>query len=241
MSGRAPDPGPDTNDEERRRRAAALLAGLDLGDWSSGLVDAVGSDLTPVYADGLRAAGFTAPGQTRNEARANLGLPPLDDEAAGGEVPDILDGMDERADEWAGAQAADLVDGLKSRTLGMLETTVRAALAAGATGAGWTAKELEAAVAEAPAFNRARAKTIADNETTTAEREGLNVALRNTRVTDGKQWFTQEDDLVEEDCEENADAGVIGIEDDFPNGDYPHLNCRCWWEVAELDEDEESQ
>jgi hypothetical protein len=239
MSGRAPDPGPDTNDEERRRRAAALLASLALGDWSSGLVDAVGSDLAPVYADGLRAAGFTAPGQTRNEARANLGLAPLDDAESGDEVPDILGEMDTRADEWAGGQAADLVDGLKSRTLDMLETTVRAALAASATGAGWTAKQLEAAVAEAPAFNRARAKTIADNETTTAEREGLNVALRNTRVTDGKQWYTQEDDLVEEDCEENADAGVIGIADEFPNGDYQHINCRCWWEVADLDDDEE--
>jgi hypothetical protein len=240
MSGRAPDtdPGTDTNDEERRRqRAAALLAGVDLGDWSSGLVDAVSADLASVYADGLRAVGFTAPGQTRNEARANLGLPPL--EQGGDEAPDLLDEMDTRAAEWAGGQAADLVDGLKARTLDMLETMVRAALAANATGAGWTAKELEAAVAEAPAFNERRAKTIADNETTMAEREGLNVAMRNTRVAPGKQWYTQEDDLVEEDCEENADAGVIAIEDDFPNGDYPHLNCRCWWELAELDEDEE--
>jgi hypothetical protein len=147
--------------------------------------------------------------------------------------------MGDRAGEWAHDQAADLVDGLKSRTIDMLETTVRAALAASATGADWTAKQLEAAVAEAPAFNSRRAKTIADNETTMAEREGLNVALRNTRVTDGKQWYTQEDDLVEEDCQENADAGVIPVEDDFPNGDYPHFNCRCWYEFAELDEDEE--
>jgi hypothetical protein len=233
------DDAPGDDEERRRQRAAALLAGVDLGDWSSGLVDAVSGDLASVYADGLRAVGFTAPGQTRNEARANLGLPPLDDAESGGEVPDLLDEMDTRAGEWASGQAADLVDGLKARTLDMLETTVRAALAANAAGAGWTANELEAAVAEAPAFNARRAKTIADNETTMAEREGLNVALRNTRVADGKQWFTQEDDLVEEDCEENADAGVIAMDDDFPNGDYPHLNCRCWWEVADLDDDEE--
>ena len=72
-----------------------------------------------------------------------------------------------------------------------------------------------------------------------AEREGLNVALRNTRVTDGKQWMTMEDDAVEADCEENAAAGVIPIDADWPKGDYPHIGCRCWYELAELDVDEQ--
>ena len=37
-----------------------------------------------------------------------------------------------------------------------------------------------------PAFNAARAKTIADNETTQAEREGLNTAMRGTNCYAGQ-------------------------------------------------------
>jgi hypothetical protein len=50
------------------------------GDWS-GLVDEVAADLAPVYGDGARAVGLTAPGQTRNQARSDLGLPPLPEDA----------------------------------------------------------------------------------------------------------------------------------------------------------------
>ena len=33
---------------------------------------------------------------------------------------------------------------------------------------------------------------------------------------------------VEEECEENADAGVIPLDDDWPNGAYPHIGWkRC--------------
>ena len=217
-------------DDERRRRAAALLGMLSLGDWSV-LEDDIAADLAPVYADGLRAVGFTGDVQeTRNHARANLGLPPLED--GGDEVPEILDEMPDLAARWAESQAADLIPGLEDRTPSMLLTTVIDGLAGN-----WTAKELALAIADAPAFNSARAETSAYNETTQAEREGLNTAMHGTNVARGKQWFTQEDDAVEEDCQTNADAGVIGIEDEFPNGDWPHVNCRCWWEVVDFDEE----
>src|SRR6516162_6345910 len=109
--------------------------------------------------------------------------------------------MDDRAAAATTSQAVELIPGLKERTPGMLETTIIGALAGG-----WTARQLASAIAEAPAFNAARAKTIADNETTQAEREGLNAAMRGTNVAQGKHWMTMEDDAVEEDCEENADA-----------------------------------
>jgi hypothetical protein len=60
-------------------------------------------------------------------------------------------------------------------------------------------------------------------KTTVAEREGVGDAMRNFRVAQGKQRFTQEDDAVEEDGKENADAGVTALDDDWPNGDYPHI------------------
>ena len=43
-----------------------------------------------------------------------------------------------------------------------------------------------------------------------------------------KQFLTTDDDLVDEDCQENEDAGPVDLDDDFPNGDPPvHPNCRC--------------
>jgi len=216
-------------EEERRRRAAELLAQVDLGDWSV-LEDDIAADLAPVYADGLRNVGFTGDvPETRNDARANLGLPPL--EEGGEEVPAILAEMPELAARWARSQAADLIPGLKERTPGMLLTTLVDALTASVT-----AKQLVDAIAGAAAFNSARAKTIAYNETTMAERDGLKTAMRGTNVARGKKWFTQEDEFVEDDCLENANAGLIGIDEEFPKGDWPHFNCRCWWEVFDLAE-----
>jgi len=171
--------GTDPTDEERRRRAAETLRRLALGDWS-GLAEDIAADLAPVYADGLRAVGFTGDvPETRNDARANLGLPPLYE--GGDEVPAILDDMPDRAASWARRQAADLIPGLIDRTPGMLESTLAVAL-----DSGWTAAQLRDAIAEAPAFNAARAKPIADNETTQAEREGLNTAMRGTNCYAGQ-------------------------------------------------------
>jgi hypothetical protein len=53
------NPSQDHEEQRRRERAAALLGGLDLGDWT-GLVAAVGADLAPVYADGPRGRFYRA-------------------------------------------------------------------------------------------------------------------------------------------------------------------------------------
>jgi hypothetical protein len=225
--GDAPDQ--DDEDERRRReRAAALIAMLSLGDWS-GLAPGLADDLAPMYADGLRATGFSGNARTVNEARANLGLDPVDD---GGNEPDIIDDMSDRADSWAHGEADDLVTGLKDRTKGMLLTTVVAALAAG-----WSASRLEREIADSPAFSDARVDTIAQNETTVAERQGFRVAATETRVATGKIWITENDDLVEDDCLENEAAGIIPVDEEWPNGDFPHVGCRCSEELADLDEE----
>jgi hypothetical protein len=213
-------------------RVAALLARLDLGDWSA--LDDLSDDLVPVYQDGLRAVGITGNvPTTRNQARANLGLPPLSEAKGGNEEIDVFGRMADSAEQWVADHVAELVAGLKARTPGMLEATVDAALAGD-----FTAEQLARAIADSPAFSTKRAETIANNETTQAEREGLGTAGRTTQVALGRQWTTMEDDAVEEDCIENADAGVISWDEDWPNGDYPHIGCRCWWELADIDDDE---
>lgn len=67
-----------------------------------------------------------------------------------------------------------------------------------------------------------RAATIARTETAHANRE----AGRDTAAevgAEGQEWIAQPDCC--DDCQENADMGVISIDDDFPNDDHP--NCRC--------------
>jgi hypothetical protein len=55
-------------------------------------------------------------------------------------------------------------------------------------------------------------------------------AYRDSGVATGKAWLTAHDDLVEEICRDNEDAGAIPLEGDFPSGDDcppAHPNCRC--------------
>jgi hypothetical protein len=219
---------PDNQDEDERRRrerAAALIAMLSLGDWS-GLAPDLADDLAPMYADGLRATGFSGNARTVNEARANLGLDPVDD---GDNEPDIIDDMPDRADSWAQGEADDLVTGLKDRTKGMLLTTLVAALAAG-----WSAARIEREIAASPAFSDARVDTIAHVETVNAETAGRLVAITEGGVATGKVWVTENDDLVEEICEENESDGPIAADEVFSSGDDgppAHPNCRCYLEA----------
>jgi hypothetical protein len=52
-----------------------------------------------------------------------------------------------------------------------------------------------------------------------------------------------DDDQVEDDCIENEDASPIGLDEEWPNGDSPHVGCRCsiapWLEPLDEGEDEE--
>ena len=52
-------------------------------------------------------------------------------------------------------------------------------------------------------------------------------AYREPGVATGKAWLTAGDEPVDDDCQENEDARPIGLDEDFPNGDMPHPNCRC--------------
>ena len=79
---------------------------------------------SPFYGDGVRAVWLTAPDQTRNQARSNLVLPPLSEDA-----PESGDEMLDCEEACASVHAADLVSELKERTTGMLDATLVAALA----------------------------------------------------------------------------------------------------------------
>jgi len=70
-----------------------------------------------------------------------------------------------------------------------------------------------------------RSEMIANTEYARASTEASMETYRQNDVE--KKEFMAEPDACPE-CQENEDAGVIPLEDEFPNGDVPvHPNCRC--------------
>ena len=100
---------------------------------------------------------------------------------------------------------------------------------------GWsynqTAKEISG---KFDGFSRERAKRIAITETGNSYEEG-NRLFADSMEDDGihieKYWQTSEDDRVSDGCQENQDAGWIGLNEYFPSGHQQPLRfpgCRCY-------------
>jgi len=109
---------------------------------------------------------------------------------------------------------------------------------------GWTDAQLAEHLADNYAFSAPRAERIAQNELAVANRAGARIAIGESNVATGRVWVTMDDDQVEDDCRENEEASPIGFDDEWPNGDDPHIGCRCseipWTEPLEEDEDDEN-
>ncbi|MBF6560547.1 MAG: hypothetical protein IVW56_09670 [Candidatus Binataceae bacterium] len=161
-------------------------------------------------------------GITINQARAEFGLPPTPD---GDRVPDMLDQVNERSVAWAQDRAAALVTLIEGNTRAMLRATVTRAI-----DEGWGARTLSTEIAASAGFSKARAATIARTEIIAANNRGNLDGYKASGVATGKEWLTAGDALVEELCQDNEDAGPIGLDADFPSGDDcppAHPNCRC--------------
>jgi SPP1 gp7 family putative phage head morphogenesis protein len=206
-------------------RAAAILSGLDLGDWSV-LVDPTADDLAEIYSDGIKRAlplvGFEDGTETINEAREKFGLPPVEN---GDDIPAIVNQTNERAVEWSRNHAAELVTQLEDNTRDMLRATVTDAIKEG-----WGAMELARELEDSAGFSQYRAELVGRTEVIAANNRGNLDAYKESGVATGKEWLTARDDLVEEICQANEDQGPIGLDDDFDSGDDcppAHPNCRC--------------
>ena len=100
---------------------------------------------------------------------------------------------------------------------------------------GWSNDKLAGAIDDAYAFSKDRAMMIARTETQMAANKGAVAGYKASGVVQRKQWLTAEDDLVEEDCIANSEAGpagdgTLGLDEDYPSGDDAppaHPNCRC--------------
>ncbi len=86
-------------------------------------------------------------------------------------------------------------------------------------------------IEEAGTFSSERAELIANTEIGTANSQGAldgYKAARDLGINLGKDWIADEDPCIE--CEANADAGTIDLDDTFPSGDdspLAHPGCEC--------------
>ena len=81
-------------------------------------------------------------------------------------------------------------------------------------------------------FSKERAKMIAKTEMTKASTQGALAGWKRTGVVEGKEWIIGDDheENADCDCADNADEGVIALDDTWSLGDDGppnHPNCNC--------------
>jgi SPP1 gp7 family putative phage head morphogenesis protein len=141
-----------------------------------------------------------------------------------------------RATAWAHERAAELVGmkwvegelvdnpnaewSISSATRNMLRSSVEGAMERGASN-----NEIAAEIRDNAAFSADRAMTVARTETATADVQGSIAGWRESGLVEGRQWLASDNccDLCQE-----IDGTVVGIDEEFPDGDAPlHPNCEC--------------
>ena len=186
-----------------REEAQALLDELGL-DWHE-LGDDLESVLAAIAQDGAA------------QALAQIGV----------SSASIVDQVNEKAVAWAEEHAATLVKGLEETTLKSLRGDLAASIELG-----MSVDEIAAVLEKDYAFSEARAELIATTERAFADVEGNMTAYRESGVVSGKEWVlgSEHDDALECDCSDNAEAGVIPLDETFPGGDDAppnHPGCVC--------------
>lgn len=194
-----------------------ILGSIDLEGWD---------DFTSVLDKSLKKVAVDS-GQT---ATLHFGFEDA--------VPDITSLVNEDAVEFAKQRSAEIVgkkwvDGelvdnpdakwvISDSTREMLRADVETALTEG-----WSSQDLADSLEDSLAFSEERAIMIARTELARAHVEGQMFVYNNAGVTK-KQWILGSESC--DDCQENANAGVIDFDEAFPSGDDAppaHPNCTC--------------
>lgn len=139
---------------------------------------------------------------------------------------ELVNQVNDRSVDWAEQNAADLVSGIEEATRDMLRGTIASGLADGLS-----AEEIASSIEDGYAFGEERSQLIAETEIASANSEGAlagYVEAAAEGISVKKSWLILDDAC--DDCQENADAGAIDLDDMFPTGDEAppaHPNCRC--------------
>lgn len=147
------------------------------------------------------------------------------DQIGFGDDKKLVDKTNQRAIDYAKKRAADLVTDIEDSTRDMLRGLVTEAMTDN-----WTNQELADKIEAMGAFAPSRALTIARTEIAAADVNGNMAAYRASGVVSGKYWIKGSEHGEEDECDDNADDGVIDIDDNFSSGDDAppaHPNCVC--------------
>lgn len=151
----------------------------------------------------------------------------------GGKDRSMFEVVHDRALSWAKDHAAMLVGKTEDPEYSLDDSTrdmIRATIANGIE-SNMSMPDIADDLADSYAFSDERALTIASTEITSANSLG---ALEGYKVVeeDGtdikKSWLVMDDGCPI--CQENADAGPIPLDEEFPSGDQApgaHPHCRC--------------
>lgn len=206
-------------DESSQQKAKRILDEIDLNGWAI-----VAGDIEPILQS-MAADG------------ARLGVLQLTSKPTG----DLTNTVDERTVEWARSRSAELV-GMKrvdnelvenpsarwaitDSTRDMLQSTVTQAIEEG-----WSNNHLAEVLEDSYSFSAARADAIARTEIKRADSQGTLEAWKATGKVKTKYSDLSSDHDHDDECDDNADAGEIPIDEAFPSGDMAppyHPNCNC--------------
>ena len=261
-------PPADPDDQSDAARRALRNIKKEVGDTLDGMRDRVPQDAADAYEandnadeamdvidlDDLDALAAGAIPAALHDVYVNAGQRALDslkvDDTA------IVDLFNRRAANYARERAAELVGKrwvndvlvenpdakwcIKQSTRDDLRDMIVKSYEDGRTPA-QLARQIEGSFL----FSDARAEMIARTETAKASVQGSLGAWQESGVVKGKSWQMSNDHDQDDECNENEDAGVIDLDDDFPSGDDgppAHPNCMCVC-VASLEgpEDEDTE
>jgi hypothetical protein len=110
----------------------------------------------------------------------------------------------------------------------------------------WSNDQLREAIVNADLFSEGRADMIARTELKRIDAMSADATASATGAT-SKRWLLSSDHNEADECDSNADADWVDIDDGFPSGaDLPpeHPNCMCvvtfGWENPETGQEEET-
>lgn len=161
-------------------------------------------------------------------------------QVGGQTTADLLNQMDDDAYAWAEEHAAEMVgkkfvDGelvdnpdaeysISDSTRNMIEGKVKQALEEG-----WSRDRLSAEIKQI-GFSGQRSSLIAQTELKMTHSAANIAGWRASGIVTGKKSLLSADHKETDECDDNAAAGVIPLEEDFPSGDDAdpfHPGCNC--------------
>ena len=136
--------------------------------------------------------------------------------------------VDEAAVEWADDRAAELVTEIDETTREDIQASVIKAFEDGLN-----RDQLAAVIQENQSFSEYRSTLIAQTELSLTTGNAHLIGWKESGVVEGKTWLLSSDHPEEDECDLNAKAGVVPIDQPFPSGDMTNpAHPGCWCTVA---------